>query len=54
MTARLLAFGMLVTSIAASGAYAQSAPPAAAKPATNAIDSGSIQGLGTWAFICRC
>jgi hypothetical protein len=45
MKGKMLALSMLVFSLAASGAYAQSAPPAAAKPATSAINSGSIQAL---------
>lgn len=43
MKGKMLALGMLVVSLGASGAYAQSGSPAAATP--SAIDPGSIQAL---------
>jgi hypothetical protein len=45
MVRRLLALGLLAMSLAAAGAYAQTAPAGATAPAANAVDPASIQAL---------
>lgn len=45
MMHRLLPAGLLALSFAATGLHAQTAPPAAAQPAANAVDAQAVQAL---------
>jgi len=45
MVRKILVLSLLATSLAAASAYAQTAPPGAAKPAANAVDPAAIEAL---------